>query len=118
MPSLVASWSVFPHNWAESSENFPGDFEVNQRLRHKHGKASKTIHTLKILKLLVLLLMRPSPYELQPAGELQGIMPKIYCERCWLILEDIEMIFLKQNDMWFSVSVMVLVLHVILILHS
>ena len=64
--------------------------------------------------------MRPSPYELQPAGELQGIMPKIYCERCWLILEDIEMIFLKQNDMWFSVSVMVLVLHVILIfiLHS
>ena len=37
--------------------------------------------------------MRPFPCEgeLQLlAGELQGIMLKIYCERCWLILEDIE----------------------------
>jgi len=26
----------------KSSENFPGDFEVNQRLVHLHGKARKT----------------------------------------------------------------------------
>jgi len=51
------------------------------------------LKNLKTLKLLVLSLMRPFPCEgeLQLlAGELQGIMLKIYCERCWLILEDIE----------------------------
>jgi len=26
----------------KSSDNFPGDFEVNQRLMHLHGKARKT----------------------------------------------------------------------------
>jgi len=26
----------------KSSKNFPGDFEVNQRLKHLHGKARKT----------------------------------------------------------------------------
>jgi len=36
------------------------------------GKQGKP--NLKILKLLVLSLMRPFPCELQPAGELQGIM--------------------------------------------
>jgi len=29
--------------------------------------------------------------ELQPAGELQGIL--CYCESCWLIVEDIENFF-------------------------
>jgi len=52
------------------------------------GKQGQHIlKNLKILKLLVLSLMRPFPCELQPAGELQGIMLKIDCERCWLILE-------------------------------
>ena len=110
----------------KSSENFPGDFE---RLTHLHGKARKiyfekfenseavgaiTVETL-------------SPFlcdcELQPAGELQGIMLNIYCQRCWLILEDIKTIFFnnvwlcrcsgdfcKCNDACFT--------HVILILHS
>jgi len=50
------------------------------------------LKNLKILKLLVLSLTRPFPCELQPAGELQRIMLKIYCERCWLILEDTEIV--------------------------
>jgi len=80
------------------------------------GKQGKHIlKNLKILKLLVLSLMRPFPCELQPAGELQGIMLKIYCERCWLILEDIQIIFLKKRTcgyaVVFSVGVMVFVLH-------
>jgi len=75
----------------KSSENFLGDFEVNQTLVHLHGKARKTyFDNLKILKLLMLSLMRLSPCELQTAGDLYGIMLKIYCERCWQILEDIE----------------------------
>jgi len=57
--------------------------------------------------------MRPFPCELQPAGELQGIMLKIYCESCWLIL-DIENL-LKEMTCGYavvlSVSVMMLVLH-------
>jgi len=62
------------------------------------GKQGKHIlKNLKILKVLVLSLMRPFPCELQPAGELQGIMFEIYCERCWLILEDIEIILLKKK---------------------
>jgi len=29
----------------------------------------------------------------------QGLC-QIYCQGCWLILEDIETIFLKKTDMW------------------
>jgi len=45
-------------------------------------------------------ILLPFPCDLQPAGELQGIMLKIYCERCWLILEDTRTIFFEKNDMW------------------
>jgi len=91
---------------------------------HLHGKERKTyFEKFEILKLLVLSLMTPFPFELQPAGELQGIMLKIYCERCWLILEDIEIIFLKKNDMWLCSGAFckcngACFRHVILILHS
>ena len=60
--------------------------------------------------------------ELQPAGELQGIMLKIYCERFWLILEDVEIIVFENNDMLCSGAFCkcndAYVTHVILILHS
>jgi len=74
----------------KSSENFPGDFEVKTKTysMHLYGTARKTYFE------------NPEavgaitdetffPCELHPAGELQGsgIMLKIYCERCWLILE-------------------------------
>jgi len=79
----------------------------------KHGK--HILKYLKILKLLVLSLMRSFACELQPAGELQGIMLEIYCERCWLILEDIEMIFFNKMTCGYalvlSVSAMMLFLH-------
>jgi len=79
----------------------------------KHGK--HILENLQILKLLVLSLTRPFPCKLQPAGELQGIMLKIYCERCWLISEDIEIIFFEKLMCGYavvlSVSVMMLVLH-------
>jgi len=85
------------------------------------GKQGK--YNLKILKLLVLVLMRPFPCELQPPGELQGILLKIYCERCWLIIEDIEINFLKKPGMWlcsgaFCTCNDVCTTHLILILHS
>jgi len=57
------------------NENFPGDFAVNQRDIHLHGKPRKTSsNNWKILKLLVLSLMGLFLCELQPAGELQGMM--------------------------------------------
>jgi len=66
------------------------------------GKQGKhVLKNLKILKLLVLSLMRPFPCEgeLQRlARELQGIMLKIYCERCWLILEYIEINFFEKKS--------------------
>ena len=64
---------------------------------HMGKQGRHILKNLKILKLLVLSLMRPFPCELQPAGVLQGIMLKIYCERCWLILEDIEIIFFEKK---------------------
>jgi len=58
------------------------------------GKQGKhNLKNLKILKLLVLSLTRPFSCELQPAGELQGIMLKICCEKCWLILAGVLNLF-------------------------
>jgi len=37
--------------------------------------------------------------DLQPAGELQGIVLKIHCEKFWLILEYIEIIF--SEKIWY-----------------
>jgi len=54
----------------------------------KHGK--HILKIFKILKLLMLSLMRPFPCELK------RIMLKIYCEMCWLIIEDIEIIKKKK----------------------
>jgi len=64
------------------SENFPGDFEVNQRLSIYMSKQGKHIlQNWKILKLLVLSLMRLFPCELQPAGELQGLCLRFTAKR-------------------------------------
>ena len=79
-----------------SSKNFPGNFEVNQRHAFTWQSKENIGYFEKILKLLVLSPMRLF-CESQPAGELQGIMLKIYGERCWLILEDIEIIFFYKN---------------------
>jgi len=49
-------------------------------------------------------------------------MLKIYCERFWLILEDVEIIVFENNDMLCSGAFCkcndAYVTHVILILHS
>jgi len=60
----------------------------------------------------MLSLMSVFPCKLQQAGGLYGIMLKIYCKRCWLILKDIEIILLKKIACGYAVvfSVMILVL--------
>jgi len=63
----------------KSSGNFPGYFEVNQRLVHLHGKARKTFW--KNSEAVGAITDETFPCELQPAGEFQGIMLKIYCEK-------------------------------------
>jgi len=90
-------------------------------LRIYVGKQGKYIlKNLKILKLLVLSLMRSCHLFLVNCNQLEsckGFTLKIYCERCWLILEDIKTIFLKKMTCGYadavviSVSVMMLVLH-------
>jgi len=75
----------------KSSENFPVTLKPAKDLHIYMEKQGKQIlKNLKILKLLMLSLMRLFPCELQPAGELQEVMLKICCERCWLILEAIR----------------------------
>jgi len=82
----------------KSSENFRGDFE---RLTHLHGKARKIYFEIfensEAVGSITDETLSAFPCELQPAGELQGIKLKIYCERCWLILEDIKTIFFEKK---------------------
>jgi len=60
-------------------------------------KRKLILKNLELLKLVMLSVIRLFPYEFQPDGELQGIVLKIYCEKCWRILECIEIILFEKN---------------------
>jgi len=81
----------------KSSENFPGNFEVNQRVMHLQVKAKKAYFEKLENSEAVGSITETFSLSIATNWRVASVVLKICCERCWQVLEDIEIFFFQKK---------------------